>query len=222
MNADPDVLLQGEQSGAFDLISKAYRAYCKDLCSRHSQGMSLTEVTGKLRTNTWIANLSTWDNDRLRDLYHCLMLGIGNPTGRDIRWGFKEVLFTDNVPEMILDFYPSAKVILTTRSLHGFVQSMKHKGWSVGTRTTVETWNWRMKFIEEISQTYPQNTFVMRYEDMGRESLSLAMEWAGVRWTEASDAALGTVIDQTVKVDLTDAELDDIRRFRNPTKTYGV
>lgn len=222
LNADPDVLIQGEQSGAFDLVSKSYRAYCKDLHARHSQGLSVDDVAAMLRTNTWIANLSTWDIENLRRLFHRMLLAIGNPTARDVRWGFKEVLFTDNVPEMIFDFYPKAKIILTTRSATGFLMSMNCKGWSTTARQTVEHWNWRMKFIEDISRNYPSNTFAMRYEDIGRESLSLAMEWAGVKWTEASDLALGTIVDATSDTGLTEAEADDVRRFSNPTLTYGA
>lgn len=222
LNADPDVLIQGEQSGAFDLIAKSYRAYCKDLHARHSQGLSVGDVAAKLRTNSWIANLSTWDNEALKRMFHCMLLSIGNPTGWGARWGFKEVLFSDNVPEMIFDFYPKAKIILTTRNVTGFVQSMKCKGWITTTRQTVEHWNWRMKFIEDISHNHPGRTFAMRYEDIGRESLGLAMEWARVKWTEASDLALGTLVDATDDTRLTEAEADDVRKFSNPTLTYGT
>lgn len=222
LNADPDVLIQGEQSGAFDLVAKAYRAYCKDLPARHFRGMPPAEVAENLRTNSWIGNLSTWDIVSLRRMFHCMLMSIGNPTDREARWGFKEVLFTDNVPEMIFDFYPKAKIILTTRNVAGFVQSMKYKGWVTTTHQAVETWNWRMKFIEDISRTHPSRTFAMRYEDMGRESLGLAMEWAGVKWTEASDLALGTLVDATSGNGLTLAEADDVRKFSNPTLTYGA
>lgn len=222
-NADPNVLLQGEQSGAFDLIAKAYRAYYKDLHTRHSRGLSADEVAAELRTNTWIANLATWDTDRIKDLCHCLLLAVANPTGQNIRWGFKEVLFTDNVPEMILDYYPKAKIVLTTRDAAGFTASMSLKGWVSSTKEAVSTWNWRMKFIEDIHRDHPDNTFLIRYEDISNDSLHRVADWAGVSWTTATDEAVRTIVDDTPS----DKELeqdvrDDVRRFRDRTQTYGA
>ncbi len=193
LNSYPDVLIWGEHAGYLHKLAQAYDILTKSP-SMEEFSYSVNEDIG---TNLdasvfkdpkrWQAWNNWFKKEDIRELFRQHIEDVFNPTqvGQHSIWGFKEIRYgvDDNVPEFLLDLFPNARFLFVVRNGLNTVESQlntfyKGKSNHLTVKRLIQLpiairiarlWRKQNLRFNSFAQDHPDNSCLLRYEDIIRD-----------------------------------------------------
>ena len=186
LNTNRDFLIWGEHNGFLRQIAAGYYGAAHPRFPDKS-GLNAVDRIKKLRdARHWPA----WDNlcgeaemlERFRAFIRSLF---ADPTGRAMRWGFKEIRYGKNVHDhalrLMFDCFPEIRLIILIREPEPTVFSiLSHWAFAENRNASIQvddldgnilaaadSWNIQYVHLQSLLQAHPRNCLSLRYEDFG-------------------------------------------------------
>lgn len=185
LNTNPEFLIWGEHNGFLRQIAAAYYEAAHPRFPDKS-GLSVEDRIERLRDRRrW----SAWDNlcgeaellDRFRAFIRSLF---ADPTGRAVRWGFKEIRYPskadDHALELMFDCFPETRLIILIREPESTIFSILSR-WVYAERregdidpgavdfqilAAADAWSVQYRCLDACSREHATNCLALRYEDL--------------------------------------------------------
>lgn len=193
LNSVEGIRIYGEHGGALHHVAGAWRSLCVDLRAHYHGNATEAFIDAKLDDPTClVSTMAGFQSGRILGLCREFIESLGNPFNKvDVRWGFKEVRYgmNENVVNMILDLFPKAQIVFTTRNPYEFCRSMKSLGWIHDFSKTVTNWKQQMDSFSMSLERHSGQTYILPYGANDQAYTSL-FQWLGLAWTDEQRAIL--------------------------------
>ena len=127
LNVHPDITIWGEHGGFLAGILQSYELASEPTFSQNLENgyedrdMVIGELSDKEAFKPWVSPFRSGDFEQtVEDLVRNLFTAGLAPS---IRWGFKEIRYTDKELRTLMRMFPDAHLVVLVRDLQGFVQS---------------------------------------------------------------------------------------------------
>ena len=206
LNVSEGVRIYGEHGGAGHYLGLIHRALCEDHVVPYMSDISEAEADALLGQGTqWCNNVGAVQTVRVRELLKSFIEALGNPFNKAGRWGFKEVHFcTLEIIKAILEFYPKAQMIFTTRHPVDCFLSVKRLEWSDDADELATYWAMRQASFQQAVKDYPHNCRLIKYENLVWSNMRSLLEWLDIPTTDAHEIAhsyrVGGAPERDVKI----------------------
>lgn len=191
LNVTDGVRLYGEHGGAGHYVGLMHRALCEDHVKPYHGDLSEEEADAILGTGSdWCNAVGAYQTKRVRELLKGMVEALGNPFNKPGRWGFKEVYFcTLEIIKAILEFYPKAKFVFTTRHPVDCFISVKKLGWTDDAAEVAKYWAMRNEAFLKAINEYSGNCRLIKYENLVWPNVRSILEWLGIAPSDAHEIA---------------------------------
>ncbi len=127
LNVHPDITIWGEHGGFLSGILQSYRLASEPSAAQNliegyeHRAMVIGELAEKEVFRPWV---SPFRPDDLEDAIRSMLVGLFSAgLTPSIRWGFKEIRYTDQELRTLLAVFPEAHLIVLARDIAGYAQS---------------------------------------------------------------------------------------------------
>jgi 2-polyprenyl-3-methyl-5-hydroxy-6-metoxy-1,4-benzoquinol methylase len=206
LNVSEGVRIYGEHGGAGHYLGLIHRALCEDHVVPYMADLSESEADALLSQGTeWCNNVGAVQTKRVRELLKGFIEALGNPFSKPGRWGFKEVHFcTLEIIKAILEFYPKAQMIFTTRHPVDCFISVKRLEWTDDANELATYWAMRNASFLQAEKDYPNNCRLIKYENLVWPNVKSLLEWLDIKPTDAHEIVhsyrVGVAPEKEVKI----------------------
>lgn len=193
LNQTADVLIQGESFGLSTRLSDAFFELTENkkerrwFISASDESKVVEEAEARLRNpRDFSATVCSLSYQRLLRIYRNLFIDLFNPTGRDIRWGFKEIRCCEHgtfLVDLILKMFPKAKVVFTVRHPVSQIGSKFATNWwpNESLDEAISTWDNQMTNFKSAVGYWPESCRIWKYEEFTSPAgLDALLSWLEV------------------------------------------
>lgn len=193
LNQTADVLIQGESFGLTTRLSDAFFELTENkkerrwFISNADELKVIEEAEARLRNpRDFSATVCSLSYQRLLRIYHGLFFELFNPTGRDLRWGFKEIRCCENgtfLVDLILRMFPKAKIAFTVRHPLDQIGSKFATNWwpAESLDETISTWDRQLVNFKSAKGYWPKSCRIWKYEEFTTPAgLDALLDWLEV------------------------------------------
>lgn len=127
LNVHPEITIWGEHGGFLTGLLESYESIASPATAENvtdgykSRGEVVGELANKAAFRPWVSPFTPTEVQvRLADLTRELFT---NELDESIRWGFKEIRYSDRELNTLLAMFPEAHLVVLTRNFRGFAQS---------------------------------------------------------------------------------------------------
>ena len=127
LNVHPDITVWGEHGGFLTGILQSFEVASEPsaaqnlLAGYEDRHMVIGELSDKEAFKPWVSPFRT------ADLEHAVVTLVRElfteGLAPSIRWGFKEIRYTDKEIRTLMSMFPKAHLVVLARDLHGFMES---------------------------------------------------------------------------------------------------
>lgn len=103
--------------------------------------------------------------------------GTFHPRGGTLRWGFKEVRYTDKVFELLAEIFPTAKFIFLVRDPREQIQSVMSMRWE-GFDSALKYWLNTFSYFDKCTKAMPARCRMLHYENL--RNVKKTFDWLGL------------------------------------------
>ena len=238
LNSNPEFLIWGEHNGILRQIAAAYFQAFRSISGFPDElTLDAAERIQRLRDQD---RSTAWDNlfdrDGLRERFRIFLRSLfADPSGRSLRWGFKEIRYGrgshDLVLPLIRECFPAVRFIFLIREPYDTLFSML-SAWSYA-RTRDFTlsaseidrqilhlsklWAQTYTYFHTYLHAYPSEAVLLRYENLRRpETYQSLRQFLDTAAPFDYASHVGVVKDASVKDDETAAFLRERLRVLRP------
>lgn len=195
LNASQGVRVYGEHGGAGHYLGLIHRALCEDHVEPYMADIGERVADELLTSGEWCNNVGAVQTTRVRELLKQFVEALGNPFNKPGRWGFKEVHFcTMEIIKLIIECYPLAKIVFTTRHPVDCFVSAKRLGWTDDAKELAFFWTMRQESFERAVREYPNNCRLYKYENLVWPIVKDILTWLEIPVTDAHEIVHSTKV----------------------------
>ncbi len=175
LNAHSDITIWGENRDIMHHLTKIYYTLYEEqnLTLKKKPLNNLKEATAQLKNpSVWQAWTNWFGDDHIKRSCRTFIESLFNPLKKKY-WGYKEVRFGDRdrkTFEFLISLYPQAKFVFLVRNpkavIESYRRSFKMAEVQRSTKLLSEDWKEVNNCMLEFSLLYPNNTFIIEYEDL--------------------------------------------------------
>jgi hypothetical protein len=193
LNQTPEVLIQGESLGLSSQLARSFSSLTTNekehrwfISPVEDEAEMISRAEKRLRNPLdFSATVCSLSLPRLTRIYRGLFMELFNPTGKDLRWGFKEIRCCEDSPflaELILTLFPKAKVVFTVRNPVDQLGSKFATNWwpDESLEEAISLWDRQATHFKSAVATFP-GCVLCRYEDFTTvPGLYTMLSWLGI------------------------------------------
>lgn len=222
LNVHPEVTIWGEHAGFLSGILESYVAASQPDASKNlaagyeHREIVVGELSDKDSFKPWV---SPFRSEDLGDAIRSMMVELfTNGLTPEIRWGFKEIRYTDAEIRILMELFPQAHLIVLGRDLRGYAMSRffafgntnfdldsEEGRQAAGKRLTniMSGWMKRYRGLLQLHHEFSDRSSIVAYNDLvvgsGRPQQLFEELGEPSPRAEAIDAVLGSVAGSSYK-----------------------